>query len=1407
MNLHVSRPSFVITFTLAIGLLAGCTAKNESARVTVVLPGVKETATVPTKSEMKSWSTASQAPVQALSTPPTWGRPRPTTLAEARCFAVVVETPEDAASKTAKRCKADSGNTLQFAVSSFAGLAEAGSTIDINVASGSARKFHVLAFAAESAADCIATTAGTLIPTGRLSAPALIASKVVDVVPGDNIVNVTASFTGATPIENCEWTSPPGLNGGSIAINSGATITRNNVITISNSISFVATEAYYTTNPSCSAGGAWESYDVSRSGFVLSPGDGVKTVYAKFRDSAGAVSSCLSSSITLDQTLPTLTLNVVMPINQLGQNNYALSGTCSEPGRSVSWQIGNISGTALCSGTTFSATALNLSALGDGTHNVTVGLSDLAGNSTSIHNSVIKDTVPPSIAFTLPAAAQLYSATDITNVIINGTCSEEGLAVSASSGAINTTTNCVTGTFSATLNLTSKADGLVPILITITDAAGNIGAANRNIIKDSVAPTASITGIPNTIVTEPSVTMTVTGTEVFAYKMISTTLAGSCNVDANYTAAAESPIGTPLVATLSGAGIHYVCVIGRDLAGNFQPASLAAVAPITVGPIAVSFANHISLGNENLLRTIPLTLSTPASIPITVEIQTQGTAAASVHYTGLNSDLISVTFNAGSTTANLPISTIGSSITNTEKVMSLAIRGSSTMSGVTLGTSEHQLWMQDANASALSVTKMAMGATHACSINSSGKLFCWGDNGSGQLGNGSYTSSDIPVPIDAGNTYTEVATGVSFTCAIRSDANLYCWGNNGFGQLGIGTTTTQVSPQLVGAGVLKVSAGNGFACQVNSANQLLCWGSQSSGQLGNGVTSGYVSAPTLIGSNAVDVSVGWDHGCALYSSNGTINCWGNNSSGQVGDGTTSMRSTPVTIATGMSQVSAGMSYSCSIRSDGKAFCWGLGSSGQLGNLSSNNSTVPVAAQSTYSFGLIRAGSGTTCAADTSSGYLKCWGYAYYGVMGDGTVRAQSYAPTAPLLPGVVSNFTLGLNSQTACAVVADKGYCWGAGRYGVLGNGFNSAQVVKEISPDPLFIKLSLGRGGCGITNTGKLMCWGPNELNSTTFTGAVGDGSSSERNAPVYIDPSSNYQEVAVGLSHSCAITTSGALKCWGLNTNGQLGLGNLTASTTPKTVNAGTTYSKVAVGSDSTCAISSSGALSCWGNNNYGQVGDGTTTSRVSPIPLLVGMTFQQISVGSGTACALATSNALYCWGNNTNGQLATGALAPLHSPSLISGTWSMVSVGAEVMCAIDTSGNLSCAGRNGNGELATGSISPGYYTSLQSVGSNFTSVQVGKNTKSNGPGAVVCGLQAGTAKCWGSAAFGQLAPSIASQTTPTNFDGGGSYNEIHVGELQQCGRTVTGQYRCRGSGEEAQMPFGVSILRPNLVPRVRY
>ncbi len=274
------------------------------------------------------------------------------------------------------------------------------------------------------------------------------------------------------------------------------------------------------------------------------------------------------------------------------------------------------------------------------------------------------------------------------------------------------------------------------------------------------------------------------------------------------------------------------------------------------------------------------------------------------------------------------------------------------------------------------ISQISVGFFSSCAIDNSGVAYCWGSNDYGQLGNGSTKNSSLPIAvaiggdsaIPSGSTILQISSGAFNTCAIASNHKAYCWGANWYGQLGNGTTTSSSLPVEVTIGgnsaipndstILQISTNEYNTCAIASNHKAYCWGVNWYGQLGNGTTTNS-SLPVEVttgGNSAIpsdstisEISNNGMNNCAI-DNHGVAYCWGNNDYGQLGNGTTTNSSLPVAIAIGGNSAIpsgssivqiTGLENTCAISSDNKVYCWGNNNYGEVGNGTTVSSSLPI----------------------------------------------------------------------------------------------------------------------------------------------------------------------------------------------------------------------------------------------------------------------------------------------------------------------------------------------------------------------------------------------------------------------------------------------------------------------------------
>ncbi len=350
---------------------------------------------------------------------------------------------------------------------------------------------------------------------------------------------------------------------------------------------------------------------------------------------------------------------------------------------------------------------------------------------------------------------------------------------------------------------------------------------------------------------------------------------------------------------------------------------------------------------------------------------------------------------------------------------------------VTAGSIDYETGMS----MAATPTQVDAGFAHTCALMSDGTIYCWGSNNGGQLGNGTATDTNTPVPVAGITNATSITAGGYHTCATLTDESVVCWGYNGDGQLGNGANINALTPAPVTgiANATSITAGYLHTCATRSDDTIACWGQNTYGQLGNGGnTSTNTPVPVTGITNATSVTAGTDHTCATRSDN-TIACWGYTNAN-------SNTPVPVTGITNATSVSGGWSHTCATRSDNTIACWGSSGFGQLGNGTNADSTTPVPVTGISNATRVTAAYSHTCAT-RSDNTIACWGRNNYGQLGNG---ANTNSNTPVPVAGI-NNASTSISSGHGhtCAILTDDTIaCWGANGFGQLGDGTDTGSNI-----------------------------------------------------------------------------------------------------------------------------------------------------------------------------------------------------------------------------------------------------------------------------------------------------------------------------------------------------------------------------
>jgi hypothetical protein len=294
------------------------------------------------------------------------------------------------------------------------------------------------------------------------------------------------------------------------------------------------------------------------------------------------------------------------------------------------------------------------------------------------------------------------------------------------------------------------------------------------------------------------------------------------------------------------------------------------------------------------------------------------------------------------------------------------------------------------------VAQIAVNGVNGCAILTTGTVQCWGGNGSGQLGNGTTTSTlaTVPVNVVGISNATQLALSEVSACVLvgsSAGGSVECWGYNGDGELGNGTTTSSNVPVSVPGRFANIAAASRGTCGITYLGGIQCWGYNAYGALGNASTTNS-STPVAVSSQAeVALAAGSNHFCALRA-DGTLRCWGYNGQGQLGNGTYTNSSSPVLVPiTHVTQIVAGYEATC-VKSSSGVYCWGDNYYGEIGDGTGTNNPSPVLLSTLAPATAIAGGGETdTFFAQMADMTIDGWGGNVYNQLGNGT-DTDSYVP-------------------------------------------------------------------------------------------------------------------------------------------------------------------------------------------------------------------------------------------------------------------------------------------------------------------------------------------------------------------------------------------------------------------------------
>ncbi len=383
------------------------------------------------------------------------------------------------------------------------------------------------------------------------------------------------------------------------------------------------------------------------------------------------------------------------------------------------------------------------------------------------------------------------------------------------------------------------------------------------------------------------------------------------------------------------------------------------------------------------------------------------------------------------------------------------------------------------------------------------------------------------------------------------------------------------------------------------------------------------------------------------------------------------------------------------------------------------------------------------------------------------VHEDGFAP-GTLSENDISNISVATGGSHSCSKFDGSVRCWGYGFYGQLGYGNTftigdneTPQAAGDVDVGETVTQLAVGDyHTCALLSTGNVRCWGQG------FSGQLGYGNTSDigdDESPASagdVNVGGTVIQLTAGESHTCALLSNGSVRCWGAGTEGRLGYGNTNSigdNESPASagnVDVGGTVTQISAGNRHTCALLSSGNVRCWGAGADGRMGNGDTSNigddetPASAGNIIIGGTVTQISAGGHHTCALLSTGNIRCWGRGSAGRLGYGNTSNIgdnESPASagdvnVGGTVTKVDSGTQQTCALLSTGNVRCWGDS--------TIAPLGYGNSNTIGDNETPAAAGDlnlgGTVKNISAAYahICALMStDQIRCWGAGSDGQL------------------------------------------------------------------
>ncbi|AIO19068.1 Regulator of chromosome condensation (RCC1) repeat protein [Candidatus Izimaplasma bacterium HR1] len=646
-------------------------------------------------------------------------------------------------------------------------------------------------------------------------------------------------------------------------------------------------------------------------------------------------------------------------------------------------------------------------------------------------------------------------------------------------------------------------------------------------------------------------------------------------------------------------------------------------------------------------------------------------------------------------------------------------------------------------------------------ISTDKRIYTWGDGSNGLLGTGETETYGYPQDITdsfslgVDEEIIQVSVGEAHMLAITNENRVFGWGLNTGGRVGDNTLTTRLSPVDITANfsfdveenVIDIAAGGDASFLLTDDGRIFTWGYNFDGQLGDGsYTTGYnVTDQTSnfsldVDEILIDIDVNYRSVLAL-SNQGNIYGWGRNQNGELGVGDQTDRTTAVDITPNLSlgveeditAFAAGYAHSVIATSDGNVFSMGSNAYGEIGDGTSISRTLPTNVAS----GLNLVAGDYIVDVDASNltlvvsdlGRVFAWG-------ANRSYDIHDNAEFNQRLPFELTSYLSNNEGEKVTSVYAfDQNsylmtnqkalYVWGSNAYGLLLLGnydskdnyrspFKIDGTLNKVNiRDLLYSEIDIFATGqshaLAYTERDRLFTWGKNQY------GQIGNNTVANQFYPIDItdnlqlEPGETIVQLQASNHSSAVLTSNNRVITWGGNVSGQIGDGTYTNSLVPKDVtgyiplDAEDYIKDIYIGHYTSYYVSNNEKIYAVGNNHYRQIGNGTTTNALVPVDITNKFTFEpgeivENIVSDGHAILLTSLKHTWSWGNNSGGQTGVGDDYPVIYPERTdtyitfnaSETIEDVYAGYRFSALITTDGRIMTYGENSNGCLGEGTTS---------------------------------------------------------------------------------------------------------------------